>query len=103
MDLVQPPPARTLASGQLRGPDRHLLELRWRSIHPKFGRPLGSYPPSHEPKRKGYGKLQGGRIDYGSLVDYEDLPLTQDSDLDLVCQLPGRRHPTLELLRAWFP
>ena len=53
-----------------------MLELSWRSIHPKFGRPLGSFPPGHEPKGKGYGKLQGGRIDYASLVDYEDLPLT---------------------------
>ena len=80
MDLVRPPPARSLASGQPRGSDGHLLELS-----------------------KGYGKLQGGRIDYASLVDYEDLPLTQDSDLDLVCQLPGPTTPHAKALASMVP
>ena len=104
MDLLQPPPARTLATGMPRGSDGHLLELSWRSINPKYGRPLGSYPPGHEPKGgKGHGKLKGGQIDYASLIDYEDLPLTQDSDLDLVCQLPGPTTPHAKALASMVP
>ncbi|CAE7312401.1 abhd17c, partial [Symbiodinium microadriaticum] len=103
MDLLQPPPARTLATGMPRGSDGHLLELSWRSINPKYGRPLGSYPPGHEPKGKGLGKLKGGQIDYASLIDYEDLPLTQDSDLDLVCQLPGPTTPHAKALASMVP
>ena len=40
MDLLQPPPARTLATGMPRGSDVHLPELSWRSVNPKYGRPL---------------------------------------------------------------
>ena len=52
---------------------------------------------------KGLGKLKGGQIDYSSLIDYEDLPLTQDSDLDLVCQPPGATTPHAKALASMVP